>query len=70
MRINAINMLRHASRNITANGKDYAYDFALAELATHLAAVRDGEHTWAEFAEAYCLTERDRKPKSVEATGQ
>lgn len=60
MRCNAINMLRQASNAITREGKDYGYDFSLGELGRHLAEVRDGQHSWEEFAEFYCLTERDR----------
>ena len=66
MRLNVINMLNQASLHIANGGQNFAYDYALTELAAHLAAVRDGDHTWEEFAEAYCLTERDRKAKTAE----
>ena len=63
MRVNAINMLRQAARAIdpAATG---AYDLMLEQLGLHLADLRDGKTTWAEFAEFYCLTERDRKPST------
>jgi len=60
MRVNAINMLRQASKAITREGRLHGYDFSLAELARHLGEVRDGKHSWEEFAEFYCLTEKDR----------
>lgn len=60
MRVNAVNMLRQASRAIDPKKDTGAYEFMLDELSQHLAMVRDGQHTWEEFAEAYCLTERDR----------
>ncbi len=61
MRCNAINMLRQAAGAITREGRQYGYDFSLEEFGRHLGEVRDGVHTWEEFAEFYCLTERDRK---------
>lgn len=61
MRVNAVNMLRQASKAIDPERDHGAYAFMLDELADHLGQVRDGKHTWEEFAEAYCLTERDRK---------
>jgi hypothetical protein len=61
MRVNVINMLRQAADCINPKDDRWGYSFKLGELADHLAGVRDGEHTWAEFAEAYCLTERDRR---------
>lgn len=67
MRCNAINLLRQASECIEYQREDDgAYAFMLGELAVHLGEVRDGKHTWGEFAEAYCLTERDR-PKATSA---
>lgn len=61
MRVNAINMLNQASVCIEGRKPDTgAYAYMLEELAGHLADVRDGRHTWEEFAECYCLTERDR----------
>ncbi|QUT07961.1 hypothetical protein KFK14_11545 [Sphingobium phenoxybenzoativorans] len=62
MRCNAINMLRQA-KNCLEGGQsdDFGYSVSLEMLAEHLADVRDGKHTWEEFAEFYCLTERDRK---------
>lgn len=60
MRINVCNMLRQASQAIDPERDHYGHAFMLEELSKHLAGVRDGKHTWAEFAEAYCLTERDR----------
>ena len=60
MRVNLINMLRQAADTIEHRRRDDgAYAFMLEEVAGHLADVRDGKHTWDEFAEAYCL---DRKP--------
>lgn len=61
MRVNAVNMLRQAANAIDPDKDHGAYEFMLGELSGHLAMVRDGQHTWEEFAEAYCLTERDRK---------
>lgn len=61
MRCNAINMLRQAADAIDPRKDDGAYAFMLGEIADHLGQVRDGLHTWEEFAELYCLTERDRK---------
>lgn len=66
MRCNVINMLRQASNAITREGRRYGYDFSLEELQRHFEEVRDGKHTWAEFAEFYCLTERDRTAKAPE----
>ncbi|WP_287002330.1 hypothetical protein [Sphingobium sp.] len=60
MRVNAINMLRQAARAIDPNAIG-AYDLMLEQLGLHLADLRDGKQSWAEFAEFYCLTERDRK---------
>lgn len=60
MRVNAVNMLRQAARAIDPERDVGAYGFMLEELSQHLAMVRDGQHTWDEFAEVYCLTERDR----------
>lgn len=68
MRCNAINMLRQASKAITREGQQYGYDFSLEELSRHLGEVRDGKHTWEEFAEFYCLTERDR-PRTADVVG-
>ena len=62
MRCNAIGLLKQAADTIEHRRRDDgAYAFMLGELAGHLANVRDGKHTWDEFAEFYCLTERDRK---------
>ncbi len=61
MKINAVNMLRQAARAIYPKRDRGAYAFMLEELAEHLEQVRDGQHTWDEFAQAYCLTETDRK---------
>ncbi|WP_311271266.1 hypothetical protein [Sphingobium sp. WCS2017Hpa-17] len=63
MRINAINMLNQAAKAISKEGRKFAYDYSLQQLAEHLGDVRDGKHTWEEFAEFYCLTERDRRAK-------
>lgn len=60
MRCDAINMLRQASHAISREGRQYGLDFSLQELARHLGEVRDGVHTWEEFAQFYCLTEQDR----------
>ena len=62
MRCSAIGLLKQAADTIEHRRKDEgAYAYMLGELADHLAGVRDGNHTWEEFAEFYCLTERDRK---------
>lgn len=61
MRVNACNMLRQAAKAIDPKRDHGAYAFMLEELAEHLGQVRDGQHTWAEFSDAYCLTEHDRK---------
>lgn len=61
MRVNAVNMLRQAAQAIDPRKDDGAYVFMLDEFSQHLAMVRDGLHTWEEFAQAYCLTESDRK---------
>jgi len=63
MRCNVINMLSQSAAAITHQGRQFGYDFSLQELARHLGEVRDGMHSWEEFAEFYCLTERDRKPQ-------
>ncbi|WP_416464014.1 hypothetical protein [Sphingomonas sp. VDB2] len=60
MRCNAINMLRQAARAIDPRKDVGAYAFCLGEMAQHLQQVRDGQFQWEDFAEAYCLTERDR----------
>ncbi len=67
MRCNAVNMLKQASQVIDPNRDIGAYAFMLEEMSDHLAMVRDGLHTWEEFAEAYCLTERDRKKEEDHA---
>jgi hypothetical protein len=57
MKLNAINMLKQAASTIENRRKDDGgYAWALEQLADHLADVRDGRHTWQEFAEGYCLT--------------
>ena len=61
VRCNAINMLKQASNAITKEGRRFGYDFSLEELARHLGEVRDGQHSWEDFAEFYCLTARDRR---------
>lgn len=60
MRCNAINMLNQAAKAISPK-HDHGYSFSLEELARHLGEVRDGTHSWEEFAEFYCLTPADRK---------
>lgn len=68
MRVNAIGLLRQSANVIEHRRQDDgAYAFMLGELAENLAAVRDGKHSWAEFAQAYCLTEADR-PKATGGT--
>ena len=63
MRWNLINMLRQARECIEDSGIDTGgYAYGIECLEENLAAVRDGIDTWEEFAEFYCLTERDRKP--------
>ena len=63
MRWNLINMLRQARECIENSDHDTGgYAYGLECLEENLAAVRDGRDTWADFAEFYCLTERDRKP--------
>lgn len=62
MRWNVINMLRQAEGCIKHQARDdYGYAYGLECLRENLEAVRDGKSTWDEFAEFYCLTERDRK---------
>ncbi len=62
MRWNAINMLRQAQECIEHRRRDDGgYAYGLEALAENLAKVREGESTWEEFAEFYCLTERDRR---------
>lgn len=61
MRVNVVNMLRQAAKAIDPRKDDGAYAFMLDELSDHLEMVRDGQHTWDEFAQAYCLAEQDRK---------
>lgn len=61
MRVNVCNMLRQAADTIEhRRGDDGAYSYMLETLSEHLALVRDGQETWADFAEVWCLTERDR----------
>lgn len=60
MRINLPNLLMQAADVIEHRKRDEgAYAFMLSEVASHLRDVRDGRHTWAEFAEAYCLLPND-----------
>lgn len=65
MRINLPNLLMQAA-DVIQNRKrdDGAYAFMLEEVAAHLKQVRDGEHSWDEFAEAYCLLPSDAKQLS------
>ncbi len=68
VRVNVIGLLRQSADTIEHRRRDDgAYAFMLSELAEHLAAVRDGKHTWDEFAEAYCLTVRDRANATASA---
>lgn len=61
MRVNACNMLRQAAETIENRKADKgAYAFMLEQLSEHLGMIRDGQASWDEFAELYCLTERDR----------
>ena len=60
MRINAINMLRQSANAIDRERDHGAYAYMLEEIAGHLEDVREGRHTWEEFAEFYCLTTHDR----------
>lgn len=63
MRINLPNLLMQAADVIKYRKQDDgAYAFMLEEASAHLKEVRDGKHTWAEFAEAYCLLPSDAKP--------
>jgi len=64
VRVNLINMLRQSARAIDPDRDHGAYAFMLEEVADHLNDVRDGKHTWDEFAEFYCLTERYRSAES------
>lgn len=62
MRVNVIGLLNQAADCIEhQRADDGAYAYMLGELAGHLRDVRDGKHTWDEFAEAYCLTDADRE---------
>lgn len=61
MRVNAIQMLRQSSRLIDPKRDDGSYSWMLGEFATALEQVRDGNGTWEDFAETFCLTERDRR---------
>jgi len=57
MKVNAIGLLRNAAHCIENRKRDDgAYAYSLEQLADHLIDVRDGKHTWEEFAEFYCLT--------------
>jgi len=67
MRVNAINMLRQAARAVDPQATGM-YPLMLEQLGLHLAALRDGETSWEEFAEFYCLTEADRSKPKTEAT--
>jgi hypothetical protein len=60
MKINAINMLRQSVNAIDPKRDRGSYAYMLEQLAEHLEDVREGRHTWEEFAEFYCLTDRDR----------
>lgn len=61
MKLNAPNMLRQAARAIDPRKDDGAYVWALEQLAEHLEDVREGRHTFEEFAQAYCLTKQGRE---------
>jgi hypothetical protein len=65
MRCNAINMLRQAVQAIDPERDDFGYAYMLGEFSSHLAHVRNGEISWEEFAEFYCLTARDRPQPPV-----
>lgn len=66
MRINVCNMLCQAADTIEHRRRDEgAYAYMLEQLAEHLAIIRDGEATWEEFAEVWCLTERDRRKEAA-----
>lgn len=60
MRINAINMLRQAADAIDPARDQGGYAYMLKGMSEVLAELRDGKITWDEFAESFCLTERDR----------
>lgn len=61
-RVNVCNMLRQAADTIKHRRADKgAYAFMLEQLSEHLEMLRDDPSLWGEFAEIYCLTERDRK---------
>ena len=61
MRFKVCNLLRQAADTIEHRRRDEAaYAYMLEQLAEHLALVRDGDETWEDFAEVWCLTERDR----------
>ncbi|QUT04015.1 hypothetical protein KFK14_12750 [Sphingobium phenoxybenzoativorans] len=65
MRVNAPNLLRQAADCIEHRRSDTgAYAAMLRDLQADLLLVRDGKRTWEEFAEFYCLAERDR-PKEA-----
>lgn len=59
MRVNLSALLRQAA-NCIDHEKDHAgYAFMLREAADHATDVREGRHTMAEFADAYCLTPKE-----------
>lgn len=67
MRWNIINMLAQAKNCLENRERDVGgYAYGIECLMENLEQVRDGKATWDEFAEFYCLTERDRPaPKST-----
>lgn len=65
MRCNAINMLCQATQAIDPERDDFGYAYMLGEFSSHLSQVRDGQISWEDFAEFYCLTERGRPKPPV-----
>ena len=57
MKTNLENMLRNASQAINPRKDKGSYAYMLTQVADHIAQVRDGSATLAEFAEFYMMTE-------------
>lgn len=57
MKTNLSGLLRNAAAIIDPRKDRGAYAFMLEEVADHIDAVRKGNHSLAEFAEFYCMTE-------------
>ena len=60
MKVNLPGLLRQAAACIDPERDTGAYAYMLGEVADHCDDVRAGKHTPDEFAEHYCLAQRER----------